>query len=90
MPIGGSTVQDALPVPIRLTNSNVADVMAALQKQVAPAAQDIVSGKNSDAMGANQNEGLLTTRNKMSTKNSTTNQNNRTSNFIKTKSCMTI
>ena len=55
--------------------------MAALQKQVAPAAQDIVSGKNSDAMGANQNEGLLTTRNKMSTKNSTTNQNNRTSNF---------
>ena len=81
MPIGGSTVQDAVPVPIQLTNSDVADVMAALQKQVAPAAQDIVSGKNSDAMGANQNEGLLTTRNKMSTKNSTTNQNNRTSNF---------
>ena len=68
MPIGGSTVQDAVPVPIRLTNNDVADVMAALQKEVAPAAQDIVSGKNSDAIAANQKEGLLTTRNKMSTK----------------------
>ena len=44
--------------------------MAALQKEVAPAAQDIVSGKNSDAIAANQKEGLLTTQNKMSTKKS--------------------
>ena len=43
--------------------------MAALQKEV-------VSSKNSDAMAANQKEGLLTTQNKMSTKNPTTNQNN--------------
>ena len=50
--------------------------MAALQKEDAPAAQDTVSTKNSDSMAANQNEGLLTTRNKMWTKNPTTNQYN--------------
>ena len=50
--------------------------MVALQKEDAPAAQDIVSTKNSDALAGNQNEGLMTTQNKISTKNPTTNQNN--------------